>query len=689
MAAKWLDFFRQDFRPLGHNFDWQPALLWAQVIADTLLALSFFAISVGLLVFRHKRRDLRYPRLTTLFSMFLLLCGFDHSFRIYTVWVGSFGSHAVLSGLTAMIAVITALGLLWIIPKALQIPSMAQLRQAMEATNKEKLEKLELKARYDAEYNLREAANASPLGLMVIDDRGQIEMANSASSHLFGYTDNELVGQAIDTVINFGAEGADRETLKTFFSSSALSPANISGCIAQGVHCSGSYIPIEIKLVKRDHAKGCQIFASVMDISERLAQQQQLEAINDRLERITSATHEGLWEWHVESDMLWWSPAFWQLLGYPREPTDITMSLWEAHIAPDHQARFLGELDRNIPTGASFDIEFLGVTVNRELRWFRVHGKCVNNSSGDNSTDGDRLMCGTLEDIQQRKDMELNLSEKNQLLESIFTGTSYGVFVLDCLSDGKILYKSINPAIEKTLGIQSEQLVGKSTMTLAPDIFPEAMAEQIDSRYQRCRQTGRPMSYIESFPLRGKPTWWQTSLYPLMNDFGEIYRIIGSSADVTDLKITENKLTKSESFLQTVVDLAICGLYIYDLSSDSNVFVNQQYTRLTGYTKDDLNSMDDLSVLFHPDEIGDIDKQVEKAMTLTGTAFLEIEYRFWHKDGYWIWCYAFDSVYARDERGRPTQLLGTFIDVSQLKHYSERLRKIDETNSHLLTLGTE
>ncbi|BFM21545.1 PAS domain-containing protein [Gilvimarinus japonicus] len=682
--ARWLDFFRQDLPPLGYNLDWQPALIGAQVIADALLALSFFAIAIGLLVFRRKRRDLRYPRLVTLFALFILLCGVNHSFRIYTVWVGSFGSHAVLSGVTAIVAVATALGLLWIIPKALVIPSMAQLRQAMETANNEKLERLELKARYDAEYNLRESANASPLGLMVIDSLGQVTMANSASSHLFGYADGELVGQTIDTVIDFSAEGAARDTLEAFFSPDAVTPANLSECVAQGIHRSGSHIPIEVKLVRRDHVAGIQVFASVMDISERLAQQQKLEAINNRLERITSATHEGLWEWQVGEDLLWWSPAFWQLLGYQREPTDITMSLWEAHIALDHQALFFDELDRNIPTGGVFDIEFVGVTVAREARWFRVHGKCLGNQA-----DGNRLMCGTLEDIQQRKDMELSLSEKNQLLESIFTGTSYGVFVLDCLSDGQVLYKAVNPAIEKSLGISSQELVGKSTRALAPDTLPQAMAEQIDSRYQRCRQTGRPMSYIESFPLRGKQTWWKTSLYPLMNDLGEIYRIIGSSADVTDLKDAENKLAESERFLQTVVDLAICGLYIYDLPSQSNTFVNQQYTKLTGYTKEDLNAIDDLSILFHPDEIDSINAQVEKALSLSGPSFLEMEYRFWHKEGYWIWCYAFDAVYSRDERGRPKQLLGTFIDITQIKHYSEQLRTISENKSTALPLDSD
>ena len=669
----WLDFFRQDLPPLGSNLDWQPGLVGLQVGADALLAVSFFTIAVGSWVFRRKRADLRYPRLLAVFSVFILLCGFNHSVRIYTVWIGTFGAHAVLSGITAVAALATALGLLWIIPKALTIPSMAQLRQAMEATNNEKLERLELKARYDAEYNLREAANAAPVGLMMIDSYGKITMANNASSQLFGYAQGDLVGQTFDTVVDFNGDGPARQTLTTFFSPEHKLRTNLAECVVSGIDKNGGRLPVEIKLVRRDRASGVEVFVSLVDVSQRLAQQQQLEAIHDRLERITSATHEGLWEWHIESDVLWWSPAFWQLLGYQREPSQTSMSLWEAHIEPDHQAAFFDQLKRSTPVGETFDIEFVGITVQRQSRWFRVHGECLGAGAA-----GERLMCGTLEDIQQRKDAELSQAEQNQLLQSIFTGTSYGVFVLDCLSGGKVLYKAVNPTLEKSMGVNAEQLIGHSVLDLAPGLLPDSSAEQIDSRYQHCRQTGRPMTYIEHASIRGQAIWWKTSLYPLINDVGDVYRIIGSSADVTDLKTAESKLAQSEQFLQTVVDLSICGLYIYDLPSQSNVFVNKQYTKLTGYTKDDLNSIEDLNTLFHPDELDKINAQVDKALQLSEPEFLELEYRFWHKDGYWIWCYSFDAVYARDERGRPRQLLGTFIDITQIKHYSEQLRAIKQ-----------
>jgi PAS domain S-box-containing protein len=642
-------------------------LVWA----DGLLAVAFWAIAAALMRFRRKRHHLPYPRLLLLFSVFILLCGVNHSWRVYMAWGGGLGAYSVIAASTALVGLASAIGLLRIIPQALTVPSITELRQAMESANNEKLERLAIKARYDSEYHLREAANASPLGLMVMDSYGVITMANSASCRVFGYADGELVGQTIDTVIDFSAESSGRKTLEEFFSPDADSGIDVSECVARGIHCSGYQIPIEVKLIKRNDPEGIKVFASVTDISERLNAQHKMQAMHARIERISAAAREGLWEWAIDSDTLWWSSAFWQLLGYQREPRETSMNLWEAHIAPEFQAVFFTQLQNAIDHKKTFDVEFIGSTVNRQSRWFRVHGKFV--AAGET---GEGVMCGTLEDIQQRKDMALQLSEKNQFLESIFTGTNYGVFVLDCLSDGTIHYKSVNPAIETSLGVNAAQLIGKTTAVLAPEVFSEAMAEQVDSRYQRCRQTGKPITYIESFSLRGRPTWWKTSLYPLMNDAGETYRIIGSSTDVTELKATENKLAESQQFLQNVVDLAICGLYIYDLASDSNIFVNRQYTRITGYTKEELNSMDDLSVLFHPDEIDSINQQVKKAMSLTSQAFLEIEYRFWHKEGYWIWCYAFDSVYARDERGRPTQLLGTFIDVSQLKQYSEQLQNL-------------
>ena len=63
-------------------------------------------------------------------------------------------------------------------------------------------------------------------------------------------------------------------------------------------------------------------------------------------------------------------------------------------------------------------------------------------------------------------------------------------------------------------------------------------------------------------------------------------------------------LTDSEVFLKKILHTSVVGLYVYDLKRGINVFINHQYTELTGYTLDRINSMSwsEFAALFHPDD---------------------------------------------------------------------------------------
>ncbi|MDO3383640.1 PAS domain S-box protein [Gilvimarinus algae] len=670
MDAQWLGFLSQDYMPHGHCYLWRPSILWTHVASDVAIAAAYFSIPAALLYIRRKRADLLYPSLFTLFSLFILLCGLTHLYSIYTIWVGSYGVHGVIKAGTAVISVATAVVLAYSLPRIVATPSFEQLRRAVESANREKLDRLALQAQYENERNLRDAANASPVGLMVVGQNGEITMANDALCELFGYAEGELTGQNIEVLIQGSIKTSHRQLVDQFFQSASWSRAMAEGRVVQGVHKSGTRIPVEIKLNKKMLDDHLRVFVAVTDMSEKLASQKRLSEANNRFERITGATRDGLWEWDLSSNKLWWSPTLWQLFGYSQPPADVNMNLWEAHIHEADRALFFAALDRHIVGSEPFDIEFRGLQVDRSVRWFRAHGESV----GQRGT-AHHYMCGSLEDIQHRKDLANSLEEKNQFLESIFSGTSYGVFVLDCLRDGKQVFAAANPAIEEALGCRESDLLGKTILDLAPGMMPNEDAQVIDRRYKRCFDTGKPLTYVENVELKGQSTWWKTALYPLMNSVGNIYRIIGSSTEITDLKDAEKKLSESESFLKSVVDMSLCGLYIYDFEKQANVFINDRYTAITGYDKDDFASMQSMENLFHPDDWEKVTEHMTKVAAMEDQGVLPLEYRFRHKQGHWIWCFSYDSVFTWNNKGSPTQMLGSFIDISEMKRYSEQLQE--------------
>lgn len=665
MSVEVLEFLSQDFMPHGHCYFWRPSILWTNVIADAVIAAAYFSIPAALIYIRKKRQDMIYPSLFILFSLFILLCGLTHLYSIYTIWVGSYGIHGVIKAATAIISLTTAVVLASMLPKIIKTPTIDQLKDAVDSANKEKLDRLAIESQFESEKSLREAANASPVGLMVVAEDGTITMGNDALCHLFGYAPGELVGENVSILIETGMHAEHVHLIKGFFESKNDSRAMASGRIVYGVHKSGCPIPIEIKLIKKTGSGVSQVFAAVSDMSEKLADQEILAKANRRFERITSASQEGLWEWHLESNSLWWSPTFWQLLGYKKEPAEINMGLWEAHVHEEDRARLFSAIDRHVSQGDELDIEFRSILVDRQVRWFQARGKCVTEASDKN-----RYMCGTIEDIQRRKDLDMTLAEKNQFLESVFAGASYGLYVMDCAKDGTLTFATANPHVEQNMRLKLRDIKGKSIFDLVGKMLSQEDAEKINARMQFSYETGRAQTYIEKISFYDRATWWKTSLHPIMNEVGDIYRIIGSSVEITELKETEQKLQDSENFLSAVVESSLCGLYIYDLTTSKNVFINNRYTEITGYSEQDFQSMDDMHALFHPDDMQQVVEHMQKVMD-SDKGYESLEYRFLHKSGHWIWCYSYDLVFRRNEAGEATQMLGSFINITDIKNSQE------------------
>ncbi|MFZ1199661.1 MAG: PAS domain S-box protein [Desulfobacterales bacterium] len=139
-------------------------------------------------------------------------------------------------------------------------------------------------------------------------------------------------------------------------------------------------------------------------------------------------------------------------------------------------------------------------------------------------------------------------------------------------------------------------------------------------------------------------------------------------------------LIHTESFAEKVLNASLNGIYIYDVHLGRNVFINDQYTALTGYTFEDLCKLDkdQFLALFHPDDQRLVTGKMER-LARSSHEMLESEYRLKTKDGRWIWCLSRNRAFARDEQdGSVSQTIGTFLDITQRKKSEEALRQSEE-----------
>jgi PAS domain S-box-containing protein len=139
----------------------------------------------------------------------------------------------------------------------------------------------------ETEEFYRSVLELAPDGLMVVDDHGVIELANTQCEHLFGCPRTRLIGQSIEALVP-----TDRPWRAILREISEETPVlremgvNRDLC---GLHKDGTPFPVEIGLsaLPAGNRTGAKVAVSILDISERKQQENALKQAKARAEEAT------------------------------------------------------------------------------------------------------------------------------------------------------------------------------------------------------------------------------------------------------------------------------------------------------------------------------------------------------------------------------------------------------------------
>jgi len=132
--------------------------------------------------------------------------------------------------------------------------------------------------------------------------------------------------------------------------------------------------------------------------------------------------------------------------------------------------------------------------------------------------------------------------EADALYRAYFEHTPEALFVIGVGEDGAFTVEQLNPAHVAGVGLPIDQVRGKRI----EEILPPDVAARVLETYRRVVATGQMYQYREVFDLGGDPRHWDTSLVPLPDAQGRIFRLIGSSRDVTRQVRAEEALRQAQ-----------------------------------------------------------------------------------------------------------------------------------------------
>ena len=525
--------FRTDYMPHGHCYYWKPEILWLNVFSDLLIASAYFSIPIAIYYFVKRRPDIEFKGIFLLFSLFILCCGITHVISIVVIWHGSYGIHGLSKLVTAVVSMLTAYKVFQSIPLAVSLPSIDEMKKAYEDASNEKIARLKLENQQAQDALLRESTESAHVGILVVDSDGIIQLANSAVCKIFAYSKEELEGQSVDILIPAETKKHHMSLVSQYFNQSQTNRAMNSGRLVDGLTKQGRAVPVEIVLNYRHHMDKKLVFASVVDVSERLASQAALEKSENTTRSIVETLPLGLHFYELIGDRLiltGYNPAAEKILGI------------------EHACLVGKTLEQAFP-------DVVGTETPEQYRRAALNGETIVNSVkyyDDGKLSGTFLIhcfqsnpniaIAMFQDITEQKKAEQEVIAKEQFIRRAFDSSITGVYIHNRQSN-KMDF--INQSYTRITGLTLEDVNKLDRHQFLNLLHPDdrqKMASYLNSIY-RARETRVHEIEYRIKHADGHWIWCLSQDTPFEWDSeGNVTSVIGSLLDITQSKKMQENL---------------------------------------------------------------------------------------------------------------------------------------------------
>ncbi len=222
---------------------------------------------------------------------------------------------------------------------------------------------------------------------------------NKAGEELLGYSRSELLGK--NDYDFFPKEDADFFTAKD---RDTLSKGCLLDIPEEPIETKGNGRRIlHTKKIPICDADGTPRY--LLGISEDITELKQamegLKASEERFQLAVQGSTDGIWDWDIATDKVYYSPRYKELLGYgDQEYPNVVSSFW-SHLHPDDHQWISTAITSHLERKQPFDVECRIRTKSGSYRWFRIRGQAMWTDTGI-----PLRMAGSLTDITKAKDSE-------------------------------------------------------------------------------------------------------------------------------------------------------------------------------------------------------------------------------------------------------------------------------------------
>ncbi len=274
------------------------------------------------------------------------------------------------------------------------------------------------------------------------------------------------------------------------------------------------------------------------DITVRKQAEEALRESEERFRLAMEASRDGLWDWNVTTDEVYYSPGYAAMLGYTPGEVPGHVNSWKDLIHPEDKGATLeANVDCIENRRDDFEVEFRMEARNGEWRWILGRGKAV---ARDRAGRAVRLI-GTHTDITERKRAEVKLQEREQRLNFLLTGTPAVIYT--CRPSGDYAATFVSGNVQSLLGYPASAFLEDPAFWLN-HIHPDDR-EKVLSGVETLFTGNVHVHEYRFLHQDGTYRWMRDELRLLRDASGRTTEMIGCWIDITGRRTAEDALRAS------------------------------------------------------------------------------------------------------------------------------------------------
>ena len=387
-----------------------------------------------------------------------------------------------------------------------------------------------------ARSRLAAIVESSDDAIIGLDLSGHVTSWNAAAEQMFGYSEPEMIGKDIrslipddrsgeeDALLARVAAGERVQHLETIRRTSGGRMLDVSLTISPILDPSGTVIGVS---------------KTARDISERRAAERIFDENRLMLAMAMQSGRMGVWERDFATGLVTWSEELEAIFGLAPGEFRGDEAHYYALVHEDDRETAWHEVEQAIIEHRPYTIEFRFHHADGTVRWMEGRGEAVYSASGEPVR-----LYGVGIDITNRKFADKRLRESEERFRLALSSGVMTVYE----QDADLRYLWLYP-----MSRYSPETIGMSDEELAPGDDGERLTEL----KRRVIATGEPLREEVTAFISDKRHWYDLIVEPRFDASGGVIGVGGAALDITARKNAEEQLKREALLLEAALEPVI------------------------------------------------------------------------------------------------------------------------------------